>query len=148
MPSKSTQVDEDMNVEQFEEKPPEAMLHTMSMDTSCYTSYGLCADDAEEKPYVASMGIYVFKKKALLDLLYREFPHAVDFSRDVLPAVIGERRIVAYPHTTYWEDVGNLKDYFQAHMALAKGTLKLQLFDKTHPIFTSARTLPPTKART
>ncbi|KAI8475062.1 MAG: nucleotide-diphospho-sugar transferase [Monoraphidium minutum] len=139
------QVDAAMNIERFEEKPPESTLHTMSMDASCADSFGMCAADFEEKPYVASMGIYVFKKKALLDLLGRQFPHAVDFSRDILPAVVGERRIVAYPHTTYWEDVGCLKDYYRAHMELAKGTLKLQLFDKAHPIYTEARTLPPTK---
>ncbi|GBF92767.1 ADP-glucose pyrophosphorylase large subunit [Raphidocelis subcapitata] len=135
-------VDERMNVEWFEEKPPTATLHTMSMDTHCY---GLCTVDAEERPYVASMGIYVFKKQVLLDLLERDFPAAADFSRDILPAIIGHRSVVAYPHTSYWEDVGTLKNYYRSHMALARGTLRLQLFDKAHPIYTEPRTLPPTK---
>ncbi|KAI8474084.1 MAG: nucleotide-diphospho-sugar transferase [Monoraphidium minutum] len=135
-------VDAAMAVHSFEEKPPESTLHTMSMDTSCY---GLCATDAEERPYVASMGIYVFKKKVLLDLLAREFPAAVDFSRDILPAVVGERRIMAYPHTSYFEDVGSLRNYYRAHMSLARGGLKAALFDKDFPMYTEPRTLPPSK---
>lgn len=138
-------VDDEMNILQFEEKPPESMLHTMSMDTTCADIYGLCPTDAEERPYVASMGIYVIRKKVLLDMLSNQFPAAVDFSRDILPGIIGERRIVAYPHLTYWEDVGSLRNYYRAHMQLAKGTLKLRLFDKEHPIYTEPRTLPPTK---
>ncbi|GBF96687.1 glucose-1-phosphate adenylyltransferase [Raphidocelis subcapitata] len=136
-------VDEDLNVQCFAEKPEEETLHTMSMDTQCH--YGLCATDAEERPYVASMGIYVFKKQVLLDLLTKQFPAAVDFSRDILPAVVGQNSIIAYPHTTYWEDVGSLRAYYAAHMSLAQGTLKLRLFDKQFPIYTEPRTLPPTK---
>jgi ADP-glucose pyrophosphorylase len=46
---------------------------------------------------------------------------AVDFSRDVLSLVCGDVKIKAYPHKTYWEDVGSLKDYYKANMAMARG---------------------------
>ena len=52
-----------MNVERFEEKPEESTLHTMSMDAGCADAFGLCDADYDAKPYVASMGIYVFKKQ-------------------------------------------------------------------------------------
>jgi len=54
-------------------------------------------------------------------MLDRDFPASVDFSRDILPAVIGERKIVAYQHTSFFEDLGSLKNYYSSHMALAKG---------------------------
>lgn len=75
-------------------------------------------DFAKAKPYAASMGIYVFKKQVLLDLLEKQFPNANDFSRDIL-SFKSDLKIVAYRHNKYWEDVGSLKDYYYANLALA-----------------------------
>lgn len=135
-------VDENMRVQQFAEKPSRSVLTTMSMDTSFY---GLDQSDAASKPFVANMGIYIFKKAVLVDLLNNAFPDALDFSREILPYVVNNLNIQAFPFTSYWEDVGTLKNYFNANLALAKDTTKIELFDKDNPIFTEARMLPPTK---
>lgn len=136
------QVDSDLNVEGFSEKPQRTALATMSIDTAQWAMDG---EDMTQKPFVASMGIYVFKKKVLIDLLTKQFTSAVDFSRDVLSLACGDIKIKAYPHKSYWEDVGSLKDYYAANIALAKGTLKFTLWEKDSPIYTEPRTLPPTK---
>jgi len=137
------QVDGDLNVVGFEEKPQRSTLATMSIDTAQWASDEF--EDMTGRPFVANMGIYVFKKKVLLELLSGSFTTAVDFSRDILSLVCGAVKIKAYPHRTYWEDVGSLKDYYAANMALARGTLKFQLYKKDNPIYTEPRTLPPSK---
>ena len=81
---------------------------------------GLDAVDAQERPYVASMGVYVFKKAVLLDLLCNAFPDAKDFSRDILAVLAGSIKIAAYPFHDYFEDVGTLASYYAANLALAR----------------------------
>lgn len=137
-------VDKSLNVLEFHEKPPRKLLATMSIDT---LEYGFAESEAEahSKPFVASMGIYVFKKSVLKDLLSNRFPKAVDFSRDILSLMHGELHIAAYPFHGYWEDVGSLKDYYAANMAMAADTSKLRLFDRETPLYSEARVLPPSK---
>lgn len=74
------------------------------------------------------MGIYVFKKAVLLDLLCRAFPDAKDFSRDILAVLAGSIKIAAYPHSGYWEDVGSLVAYYNANLALARSVSGSSLF--------------------
>lgn len=136
------QVDKQLNVLGFAEKPSRSVLSTMSIDTS---HYGLGPEAAQDKPYMASMGIYVFKKQVLVDLLTKQFPDSNDFGRDILPYCQQSLSIAAYPHLGYWEDVGSLKNWFTANLALAKDTSILKLWNKEQPIFTNLRTLPPCK---
>eukprot|EP00878_Enallax_costatus_P019691 GHUV01020781.1.p1 GENE.GHUV01020781.1~~GHUV01020781.1.p1 ORF type:complete len:431 (+),score=103.78 GHUV01020781.1:256-1548(+) len=137
-------VDRSCNVLEFHEKPPKAQLATMSIDTLDY-GFADTKEEAHSKPFVASMGMYVFKKDVLVDLLYKKFPEAVDFSRDILSFMHGELKMVAYPHHGYWEDVGSLKDYYAANMALATDSSRLGLFDREWPLYSEARVLPPSK---
>ncbi|WIA11251.1 hypothetical protein OEZ85_011378 [Tetradesmus obliquus] len=137
-------VDRGCNVLEFHEKPPRTQLATMSIDTHEY-GFADTAEEAVSKPFVASMGMYVIKRKVLQELLSTRFPKAVDFSRDILALMHGQLKIVAYPHHGYWEDVGSLKDYYAAQMALAADTSRLQLFDREAPLFSEARVLPPSK---
>ncbi|KAF8057762.1 ADG2 [Scenedesmus sp. PABB004] len=137
-------VDRGCNVLEFAEKPPRTQLATMSMDTLEY-GFADTEEEAHSKPFVASMGMYVFKKSVLVDLLAKRFPTAADFSRDILALMHGELSIVAYPFHGYWEDVGSLKDYYAANMALAADTSRLGLFDPASPLYSEARVLPPSR---
>ncbi|KAF6255738.1 nucleotide-diphospho-sugar transferase [Scenedesmus sp. NREL 46B-D3] len=137
-------VDRGLNVLEFHEKPPRTQLATMSIDTLDY-GFADTEEEAVSKPFVASMGMYVIKRKVLQDLLSTRFPRAVDFSRDILSLMHGELKICAYPHHGYWEDVGSLKDYYAANMAMAADTSRLHLFDRDAPLYSEARVLPPSK---
>lgn len=137
-------VDKACSVLEFHEKPPRQVLATMSIDTLEY-GFADSEEEAHSKPYVASMGIYVFKKQVLIDLLTKRFPKAVDFSRDILSLMHGELAIFAFPFHGYWEDVGSLRDYYAANMAMAADTSRLRLFDREAPLYSEARVLPPSR---
>jgi glucose-1-phosphate adenylyltransferase len=77
-------------------------------------------DESMEAPYAANMGVYVFKKAVLQDLLSRQFPDAIDFSRDVLGPACHSLDIRAFQFKGYWRDVGSLKSYYDASMDLIK----------------------------
>jgi ADP-glucose pyrophosphorylase len=73
-----------------------------------------------EAPYAANMGVYVFKKAVLQDLLSNQFPDAIDFSRDVLGPACHSLDIRAFQFKGYWRDVGSLKSYYDTSMDLIK----------------------------
>lgn len=112
------------------------------MDT---TVLGLSRDEAQKKPYIASMGIYVFKKEILLNLLRWRFPTANDFGSEIIPASAAEFNIKAYLFNDYWEDIGTIKSFFEANLALTEHPPRFSFYDATKPIYTSRRNLPPSK---
>lgn len=112
------------------------------MDT---TVLGLDAQEAAEKPYIASMGIYVFKKSALIELLNKEYPTAMDFGGEIIPAAAKKRKVQAYLFNDYWEDIGTIKSFFEANLALAQQPPPFEFYDPLQPIYTSPRFLPPAK---
>jgi glucose-1-phosphate adenylyltransferase len=109
------------------------------------TVLGLTAAQAAEMPYIASMGIYVFKKKVLLELLNKTYPRANDFGSEVLPNAAKTLKVQAYLFNGYWEDIGTIKSFFDANLALAKDPSKFEFYDAVNPIYTSPRFLPPAK---
>ena len=81
---------------------------------------GLGPSEAAEKPYIASMGIYVFKKSVLVDLLKNKYPKANDFGGEIIPWAANDGyKVKAYLHNDYWEDIGTIKSFFEANLALA-----------------------------
>lgn len=112
------------------------------MDT---TVLGLDAAEAAEKPYIASMGIYVFKKSALIELLTGEYPTAMDFGGEIIPAAAKNRKVQAYLFNDYWEDIGTIKSFFDSNLALAQQPPRFEFYDPQQPIYTSPRFLPPAK---
>ena len=98
----------------------------------------------EEKTHVGSMGIYLFNKKVLLNILdkYREFD---DFGKQIIPAAINECKVFAYPFSGYWEDIGTIKAFFDAHIELTVENPPFNFYDQNKPIFTHARFLPAAK---
>ncbi|KAG0569299.1 hypothetical protein KC19_6G081300 [Ceratodon purpureus] len=126
----------------FNEKPKGDDLQSMQVDT---TVLGLSPEEAKKKPYIASMGIYVFKKSVLTKLLRWRYPLANDFGSEIIPQSAKEFNVHAYLFNDYWEDIGTIKSFFDANLALTQQDAKFSFYDAAKPTYTSARYLPPTK---
>lgn len=98
---------------------------------------------AQERHYLASMGIYVFNKDLLIDLLSN--PNTTDFGKEILPNSIGNKRVLSYQFEGYWTDIGTIESFYEANIGLTEEVPKFNLFDKSRNILTRARILPPTK---
>ncbi|KAJ3700004.1 hypothetical protein LUZ61_003709 [Rhynchospora tenuis] len=99
----------------FSEKPKGVNLTAMHVDT---TLLGLSSEEAQKMPYIASMGIYVFKKDVLLNLLRYRFPMANDFGSEIIPVAAKEHVVKAYLFNEYWEDIGTIKSFLEENLAL------------------------------
>jgi glucose-1-phosphate adenylyltransferase len=99
---------------------------------------------AAERPFLASMGIYVFEKKALLDLLNAR-PLATDFGKEIFPRSIGTRHVQAYLFDGYWEDLGTVKSYHEANLVLAGENPPFDFHSPEGVIYTRARFLPASR---
>lgn len=135
-------IDSRGQVIQFAEKPKGADLKAMRVDTSLL---GLSPRDAVESPFIASMGVYVFRTDILLKLLRWRCPTANDFGSEIIPFAVMEHNVQAYIFRDYWEDIGTIKSFYDANLALTDELPKFEFYDQKTPIFTSPRFLPPTK---
>lgn len=135
-------IDNRGQVIQFAEKPRGDDLKAMRVDTSLL---GLSPQDALQSPYIASMGVYVFKKDILLKLLRWRYPTSNDFGSEIIPAAVMEHNVQAYLFREYWEDIGTIKSFYDANLALTDELPKFEFYDPKTPFFTSPRFLPPTK---
>ncbi|XAR61736.1 Glucose-1-phosphate adenylyltransferase [Bertholletia excelsa] len=126
----------------FAEKPKGPALKKMQVDTSVL---GLSKQDAAKYPYIASMGVYVFKTEVLLKLLNLSYPWCNDFGSEIIPSVVLDHNVQAYLFNDYWEDIGTVKSFFDANLALTKQSPKFDFNDPKRPFFTSPRFLPPTR---
>jgi len=135
-------IDGQGRVIEFKEKPTGSALTGMKVDPQVL---GVEPAAAGKTPYLASMGIYVFKRKALTDLLTR-FPQHTDFGRDVIPEAIHEFNVQAYAFRGYWEDIGTIESFYHANLALVRQpNPPFSFYDSDFPIFTRPRFLPPSK---
>jgi len=97
---------------------------------------------AQGRYYLASMGIYIFNRKTLYELLQgNDYP---DFGKEIIPKSINTHRVSSYQYEGYWEDIGTIPSFFEANLGLTDDIPQFNLFDKRH-IFTRARMLPPSK---
>jgi glucose-1-phosphate adenylyltransferase len=133
-------VNESGRIVEFREKPPANELPAMRVDT---TRFGPGAEDAARRPYLASMGVYVFKLDALRELLRNT--KFVDFGGEVIPAAIATYNTRAFLFDGYWEDIGAISALYHANLELTRVRPKFNLFDEEAPIYTRARMLPPSK---
>lgn len=97
------------------------------------------------KDYLASMGIYIFDRQLLFDLLLNEYATATDFGKEIIPQSINKYKVASFQYEGYWEDIGNVPAFFHANLALTKDIPEFNLFDNTKTIYTRARMLPPAK---
>jgi glucose-1-phosphate adenylyltransferase len=126
---------------EFKEKPKGEALHSMRVDT---TNFGLSSEEAQARPYLASMGIYVFDYEKLVDLL-KSNATAMDFGGEILPRSIEQSNVQAYLFSEYWEDIGTIRAFYEANLDLASPLPKFNFFDTDSPIYTRSRYLPPSK---
>ena len=94
--------------------------------------------------YLASMGIYVFNGDILRQAL-DERPDDHDFGKQIIPNAIGKQRVVSYPFTGYWSDIGTIRSFFEANLMLAERKPPFSIYNPTMPLYTNARMLPPAK---
>ncbi len=95
--------------------------------------------------YLASMGIYIFNRELLFDLLEAEKKEATDFGKEIIPDSINKRKVISYQYDGYWTDIGNIYSFFEANLALTLDIPPFNLFDNTNMVYTRARMLPPSK---
>ena len=126
---------------EFREKPTGEALEAMRVDT---TNLGLDPEQTAARPFLASMGIYVFKYDRLAELL-REDGTRLDFGREVIPAAISSGPVQAFMFDGYWEDIGTIGAFYKANMEMTSKIPPFNLFDAEAPLFTRARYLPPSK---
>ncbi|CAM8946456.1 unnamed protein product [Rhodiola kirilowii] len=137
-------IDEEGRIIEFAEKPKGEQLKAMKVDT---TILGLDDERAKEMPYIASMGIYVVSKDVMLSLLRDKFPGANDFGSEVIPGAtsIG-MRVQAYLYDGYWEDIGTIEAFYNANLGITKKPVPdFSFYDRSSPIYTQPRYLPPSK---
>ncbi|WZZ01515.1 hypothetical protein YC2023_073843 [Brassica napus] len=137
-------IDEEGRIVEFAEKPKGEQLKAMKVDT---TILGLDDKRAKEMPYIASMGIYVVSKDVMLELLRNKFPGANDFGSEVIPGATSlGLRVQAYLYDGYWEDIGTIEAFYNANLGITKKPVPdFSFYDRSAPIYTQPRYLPPSK---
>ena len=129
-------VDESGRIVEFREKPSTAEDRAgMEVAPSLLEAKGVAAD----LPYIASMGVYIFRKEALVEALDNDL---VDFGGDIIPAEISRRRVQAHFFKGYWRDIGTIGAFFDAHMDLVQTRPPFTFHDREWPIYTRPRYLP------
>ena len=133
-------LDVDARVQQFREKPKDDALREMHTNT---TLLGRSPEEAVERPYLASMGIYLFKRNVLIDLLADA--SMIDFGHQVIPRAIEKYDVYGFVFDGYWEDLGTVEAFYKANMDLTSSAPHFDFHDMTAPIYTRARFLPSSR---
>lgn len=133
--------DSEGKIVEFSEKPKGEALEAMRVDT---TRFGLTAEAALRRPFLASMGIYVFDYQKLIELLNLDAT-AVDFGGEIIPSAIDKFNVQAHLFDGYWEDIGTIRAFYEANLDLSSPLPKFNFFDASAPIYTRSRYLPPSK---
>lgn len=129
---------EEGTIESFVEKPNKEELDQWRSETPEKFS-------KQGRHYLASMGIYIFKKEILTDLLDR-YEDSTDFGKGIIPkAIEGNYRVQSYEFDGYWTDIGTVKSFFKANLELTDDLPKFNLYDNEDFIYTRARLLPASK---
>ncbi|WP_416438484.1 glucose-1-phosphate adenylyltransferase [Phnomibacter sp. MR] len=131
-------VDENGEISSFIEKPKKDILHEWVSDTGDEMK-------AQGRNYLASMGIYIFNRKLLYDLLLEEYEKSTDFGKEIMPQSIEKYKVMSYQYDGYWTDIGNIYSFFEANLALTDDIPPFNLYDKKNIVYTRARMLPPAK---
>ena len=100
---------------------------------------------AKGRIYLASMGIYIFNRKLLFDLLNDIYKDATDFGKEIIPHSIEKHKVLSYQYDGYWTDIGHIHSFFEANLALTADVPEFNLFDNQKAVYTRARMLPPAK---
>jgi len=121
----------------FEEKPTSSRLAELKTSAPTHTPGGLLTAD---RPFLASMGIYVFSRDVLYEVLDRD--SAVDFGREIIPHALDTYRVHPYLFRGYWKDVGSVRSFYDVNLMLTQPDAPFAFFHPRRPIFTHPRFLP------
>jgi len=121
----------------FEHKPSAARLTAMRSSAPAHSPTGLLTPD---KPFLASMGVYVFSRDVLYDVL--ESNTAVDFGREIIPQALSTHRVHAYVYRGYWADVGTVSSFYDVNLMLTQRVPPFNFFHARRPIYSHPRFLP------
>ena len=129
---------EESMITSFIEKPKKELLPDWVSDTG---------DEMQRlgRIYLASMGIYIFNRKLLFDLLLDTYKDATDFGKEIIPSSISTHKVASYQYEGYWTDIGNIYSFFEANISLTEDIPPFNLFDSEQAIYTRPRMLPPAK---
>ncbi len=131
--------DDEGRVVEFVEKPTDDMvIDSFKAPTELFAAHGL---EVQGDKFLASMGIYVFSPKVLRELLADE--SKTDFGKEVIPDAIDDRKVMAYPFSGYWRDIGTIGALFEANMELVRKDPEFNLYHGGWPFYTRTRSLPP-----
>jgi len=131
-------INAERRIVRFVEKPKEpAVLDSLKLDRASYGPLGIQSHD---DLFLASMGIYVFNREVLFELLNNNL---TDFGKHIIPGAIENKRVFSYVYQGYWEDIGTIRSFFEASLDQAADWPKFNFFDP--PVFTRPRYLPPSK---
>ncbi len=134
------QVDSSRRIVRFVEKPKEAaQLDTLNLPPETCKELGI---ECDGERYLASMGIYLFKRDVLFRLLDNEL---TDFGKHVIPGAIQTHKVHAHVFQGYWEDVGTIQSFYKANLELVSELPRFNFFDMKAPIYSRLRFLPPSK---
>ncbi len=130
--------DEEHKITSFIEKPGYDKLPDWISDTGA-TMQGM------GRNYLASMGIYLFKREILFEMLQDKNKDATDFGKEIIPSSINNHKVLSYQYDGYWTDIGNIASFFEANLALTKDVPDFNFFDNAKKVYSRARMLPPAK---
>jgi glucose-1-phosphate adenylyltransferase len=134
------QMDPDLRITSFTEKPKEdSLLNPLKVSDDVRQQLGI---KTQGDAFLASMGIYVFNREVICDLL--DNPHS-DFGKHIIPQAIKSRRVFSYVYQGYWEDIGTIRSFFEANLDLVSELPRFNFFDMSAPIFSRPRYLPGSK---
>ncbi|WP_079989576.1 sugar phosphate nucleotidyltransferase [Candidatus Protochlamydia phocaeensis] len=135
-------INENDFITDFYEKPQEKeLLQKLRSPSETLERAGV--NPASKRHHLGSMGIYLFKRKALVDLLMKD-PRE-DFGKHLIPTKVQSGQAAAFLYDGYWEDIGTIETFYQANMALTESNPKFSFHNELRPIFTSRYDLPPAK---
>jgi glucose-1-phosphate adenylyltransferase len=128
--------DRNAQIVAFEEKPKRGRLVEIG---SSFPPGSMFAGHTPDKPFIASMGIYVFSRDVLLDVLQND---AKDFGREIIPSALDRYRVHSHLFRDYWADVGTVASFYEANIMLTKAGAPFKFYDPRRPIYTHPRFLP------
>ena len=132
--------DRDGAIVAFEEKPKAERLAQIGRSIPSGSTFGTHTD---EHPFMASMGIYVFTRRVLVDMLHRET--GIDFGRELIPNALGKYKVMPYLYRGFWADVGTIESFYDANVMLGRRDAPFRFWDPERPIYTHLRHLPTSR---
>jgi glucose-1-phosphate adenylyltransferase len=136
-------INEDQFVTEFYEKPQDKeVLKNLKLQPFAIKSLKDTSGNKRNQ-YLGSMGIYLFKKQALVNLLLTDSRE--DFGKHLIPNMVRQGKAAAYLYNGYWEDIGTIESFYKANIALTSPTPKFNCYDERNPIFSHHFNLPPPK---